>query len=270
MKVHELFSLEGKVALVTGACGLLGKQHCMALAEAGAKVVVADMNEVDTENFAASLGEGHLAVRMDVTETDSIEAAKQTLMDKYGRLDVLVNNAAINDMFENPSLAAEQSKFENYPLSSWNQSWQVNVTGVFLCAQVLGKIMVQQGSGSIINIASTYGVVAPDQSIYKNQNGEQLFFKSPVYPVTKSAVLGFTKYLAAYWGKQKVRVNALSPGGVENQQDDYFMQNYAAKTLLNRMSAATDYKGAIMFLASEASAYMTGGNLIVDGGWTTI
>ncbi len=270
MNSKALFSLEGKVALVTGACGLLGKQHCMALAEAGANVVVADINQMHTETFAASLGAQHLGVEMDVTKMESIETAKQKLIEKYGRLDVLVNNAAINDMFENPSLAAEQSKFENYPLSSWNQSWHVNVTGVFLCAQVFGKIMVQQGSGSIINIASTYGVVAPDQSIYKNKNGEQFFFKSPVYPVTKSAVLGFTKYLAAYWGKQKVRVNALSPGGVENQQDPFFMENYASKTLLNRMSKADDYKGSIVFLASDASAYMTGANLIVDGGWTAI
>jgi NAD(P)-dependent dehydrogenase (short-subunit alcohol dehydrogenase family) len=270
MNIKELFSLEGKVAIVTGACGLLGKQHCKALAEAGANVVVTDVNKDQTEVVAKELGNNNLGISMDVTSADSIREALQTILKHFGKIDILVNNAAINDMFENPALAAEQSMFEHYPLASWEQSWKVNVTGVFLCSQVFGTAMVKQGGGSIINIASTYGVVAPDQSIYKNEKGEQLFYKSPVYPVTKSAVIGFTKYLAAYWGEKNVRVNALSPGGVENRQDNYFIQNYSEKTLLKRMAEPGDYKGAIVFLASNASAYMTGANLIVDGGWTAI
>ena len=266
----DLFSLEGKVAIVTGACGLLGKQHCFALAKAGASVVVCDVNANAIDLLVNQLGEKHLGILLDVTDKSAIQQANDKILLEFGRIDILVNNAAINDMFEDPTLAAEQSRFENYPLASWEASWKVNVTGVFLCAQIFGSSMLKQGSGSIINIASTYGLVAPDQSIYKNESGEQVFFKSPVYPVTKSAVIGFTKYLAAYWGHKNIRVNALSPGGVENRQDDFFIKNYAQKTLLNRMAVPDDYQGAIIFLASDASSYMTGANLIVDGGWTAI
>jgi NAD(P)-dependent dehydrogenase (short-subunit alcohol dehydrogenase family) len=270
MNVNELFSLEGKVAIVTGACGLLGKHHCRALSEAGANIVVADISTDDSRGFAEELGQNNLGISMDVANPESIKRALQRIMDKYNRIDVLVNNAAVNNSFENPSLAKEESMFEHYPLSSWNQSWRVNVSGVFLCSQAFGSVMANQESGSIINIASTYGVVAPDQSIYQDEKGNQVFYKSPVYPVTKSAVLGFTRYLAAYWGNKKVRVNALSPGGVENHQDDFFIRNYSKKTLLNRMAVPDDYKGALVFLASDASAYMTGANLIIDGGWTAI
>jgi len=266
----DIFSLTNKTAIVTGACGLLGKQHCAALAEAGANVVVADINEELCKTVASALDGNHFAVGFDVTSPESIEQAKQRIMEKYGRIDILVNNAAINDMFENPALAGQQSIFENYPLDMWDKSWKVNVSGVFLCSQIFGKVMAENGGGSIINIASTYGIVAPDQNIYKNEAGEQTFYKSPSYPVTKSAVIGFTKFLASYWGTKNIRVNSLSPGGVENNQDEFFKNNYANKTLLHRMASPTDYKGAIVFLASSASAYMTGANLVVDGGWTAI
>jgi len=266
----NLFSLQNKTAIVTGACGLLGKHHCAALAEAGANVVIADVNEAACVAFASSLTGNHLAIGLDVTNTASAHQGKEKILEKYGRIDVLVNNAAINDMFESPTLAGTQSMFENYPLDMWNKSWQVNVSGVFICSQIFGADMAERGYGSIINIASTYGIVAPDQNIYKNQQGQQTFYKSPSYPVTKSAVIGFTKFLASYWGNRGVRVNTLSPGGVENNQDEFFKSNYANKTLLHRMALPTDYKGAIVFLASDASAYMTGANLVIDGGWTAI
>lgn len=270
----DVFSLDDKVAIVTGACGLLGTQHCEALAAAGARVVVTDLDEEAAGQVAGRLGrqpgDGHLAIGLDVTDRASLEAARRRILERYGRIDVLVNNAAINDMFENPMLAAEQSMFEHYPLELWDRSWKVNVSGVFLCSQVLGGVMAERGGGSIINIASTYGIVGPDQRIYRDAEGRQTFYKSPAYPVTKSAVIGFTKFLAAYWGNKQVRVNALSPGGVDNGQETFFKDNYSKKTLLGRMAEPSDYKGAIVFLASDASAYMTGSNLVVDGGWTAI
>src|SRR5476651_2172269 len=181
----DLFSLKNKTAIVTGALGLIGKNHCEALALAGANVVVADMNEGDTETFAKKLGENHIGLKVDVTNESSLKTARDKILARYGTIDVLVNNAAINDMFENPGLAKELSAFENYPLDAFKKSLDVNVTGVFLASQVFGTVMAEAGSGSIINIASTYGIVGPDQSIYRDENGKQTFYKSPVYPVTK-------------------------------------------------------------------------------------
>ena len=264
----ELFSLKNKTAIVTGALGLIGKEHCKALSEAGANVVVADTNEEKCQRFAKELQTESLGITLDVTKPESINNLRDKVLDKFGHIDVLVNNAAINDMFENPKAATEQSMFENYPLELWQKSIDVNLTGVFLCSQILGAEMAKQKSGSIINIASTYGISAPDQSLYIKEDGTQAFYKPPAYSATKGAVIMFTKYLASYWGKVGVRVNTLSPGGVENSQDEFFVEKYSSKTPLGRMAKSTDYKGALIFLASDASSYMTGANLIVDGGWT--
>jgi NAD(P)-dependent dehydrogenase (short-subunit alcohol dehydrogenase family) len=266
----DLFSLKGKTAIVTGACGLLGKHHCYALAEAGAKVIAADIDQIASQNLAKLLGDGHMGVGLDVSSDVSVMEAKEAVMERYGKIDVLVNNAAINDMFENPTAALELSKFENYPLSLWKKSIDVNVTGVFLCSQIFGSVMAEAKRGSIINIASTYGITAPDQKLYQNEKGEQTFYKSASYPTTKGAVISFTRFLAAYWGDKDVRVNALSPGGVENSQQEFFKKNYSERTPLGRMAKPNDYLGAIVFLASDASSYMTGANLVVDGGWTII
>ena len=267
--INKLFSLEGKIALVTGAVGLIGKEHCRALSEAGARVIAGDVSDA-VEELAAEVGsdsvEGYF---LDVTSPESVTKVRDYILSKYGKLDVLVNNAAINDMFENPASALEQSKFENYPLEMWKKSLEVNVTGTFLCSQILGAEMAKKGKGSIINVASTYGITAPNQSIYINEKGEQTFYKSAAYPATKGAVISFTRFLAAYWGNKGVRVNTLSPGGVENNQQDFFIKNYSELTPLGRMAKADDYKGALVFLASDASSYMTGANLVVDGGWTT-
>ncbi len=271
--MEHLFSLHGKVAVVTGAAGLLGRNHCRALAGAGAAVVAVDLKQSDCDTVAEMLADDHveaqpLGIAADITDSASLANLRDRILKRFGRIDVLVNNAAVNDMFENPAAAGELSKFENYPLEMWRRSIDVNVTGTFLCSQTLGTEMARAGGGSIINIASTYGMVAPDQSLYRKPDGTQEFFKSAAYPTTKGAVISFTKFLAAYWGSAGVRVNTLSPGGVENAQEDHFVESYSARTPLRRMAHATDYQGALIFLASDASAYMTGANLVVDGGWT--
>jgi len=275
---QPLFSLEGRVAVVTGALGLLGRHHCAAFAEAGASVVVADLNHGACELAAGELtsrfGRQAFGYGVDVTKPASVGSLARAVNDALGPVDVLVNNAAIDDKVDkaDPSPAHEEaqrrSRFENYRLESWQASIDVNVTGTFLCCQIIGGEMARRGCGSIINIASIYGIVAPDQSLYRAADGTQMFYKSAVYSTTKGAVTSFTRFLAAYWGANGVRVNTLTPGGVEDGQGDRFIQNYAARTPLGRMAQPTDYKGALVFLASDASVYMTGANLVVDGGWT--
>jgi NAD(P)-dependent dehydrogenase (short-subunit alcohol dehydrogenase family) len=266
--ISSLFSLKNKTALVTGALGLIGRQHCHALYDAGANVIVCDLDKNKCSEFASELGSNAAGIYADITDHDSVKQLNNEAKALFGQIDILVNNAAINDMFESPALAAEQSKFENYPIELWKKSLDVNVTGMFNCCQVIGTEMAARNYGSIINIASTYGITAPDQSLYIDKDGNQNFYKSASYPVTKGAVISFTKFLAAYWGKNGVRVNTLSPGGVENHQDEFFILNYSKKTPLGRMAKPSDYKGALIFLASDASSYMTGANLIVDGGFT--
>lgn len=268
MSLTRQFDLSGRTAIVTGAAGLLGRRHCHALAEAGARVIAADRNLTDSLRVAEEIGRGAVGLAVDVTDADSIKKLLGDAAGASGGVDILVNNAAINDMFENPAAALDLSRFENYPLEMWRQSLDVNVTGVFLCSQIIGSAMAELGKGSIINIGSTYGVVAPDQSLYLDPEGQQRFFKSAVYPTTKGAVLAFTRFLAAYWARSGVRVNALSPGGVENGQDDFFISEYSRRTPLGRMANPTDFEGALVFLASDASAYVTGANLLVDGGFT--
>jgi NAD(P)-dependent dehydrogenase (short-subunit alcohol dehydrogenase family) len=274
------FSLAGRVAVVTGAAGLLGRRHCQALAAAGASVVATDLAAAACEEVARELAEaapaapgsppapGAMAFAADITRPESVAALRDAVLGRFGRIDVLVNNAALNEKVESPLAAGEVLRFENFPLALWEDSLKVNVTGTFLCCQLLGGEMARRGAGSIVNIASTYAVVAPDQALYRQPDGTQTFFKSAAYPTTKGAVLALTRFLAAYWGRAGVRVNALSPGGVENGQDPGFVARYAARTPLGRMADPSDYEGALVFLASDASRYMTGANLIVDGGWT--
>lgn len=262
------FDLTDKVALVTGAAGLLGIEHCRAFVDAGARVVAGDVDLAAARAVADELGEAVRAVALDVTDHASATSVLDDVLANEGRLDVLVNNAAINDKFEDPRQAADLSKFEHYPIEQWRRSVDVNLTGVFVCCQVFGSHLAANGGGSIINVASTYGMVGPDQSIYRTATGEQPFFKPPAYSATKGGVIALTRFLASYWGAAGVRVNTLSPGGVQAGQDEWFVSQYSRRTPLGRMADRTDYRGAMIYLASDASRYMTGSNLVVDGGWT--
>lgn len=271
--IFDAFKLEGRVAVVTGGAGLLGREFSRTLAEAGAAVVVADIQAGAAEAVAADLtAQGYLAlgVRLDVTDLASVQAMVETTLARFGRLDILVNSAALDPKFDPEALARGivPGRFEDFPLDLWNQALAVNLTGVFLVTQACVQPMLAQGKGSIINICSTYGLNGPDQRIYVRADGQRVGYKPVYYTVTKAGVLGFTKYLAAYYAGTQIRVNALTPGGVYNQHDDDFVRNYSARTILGRMARKDEMNGALLFLASDASSYMTGANLIVDGGWT--
>ncbi|MBL7997137.1 MAG: SDR family oxidoreductase [Candidatus Kapabacteria bacterium] len=267
--MHSI-SIEGKVAIVTGAAGLLGKEFCLALANAGAHVIATDIEVERCSELIESFVPESRALRCNVTDYASVVALRNEVLSDFGSIDILVNNAAINDAVEAADKpAVEASQFEHYPYTLWERVMNVNVGGMFLCSQILGSAMLASSGGSIINIASTYGLVAPDQSIY-HDGTEQRFFKSAVYPTSKAAVLGFTRFLAAYWAKHNIRVNALSPGGISNHQDEYFIRNYSERVPLGRMAEPHEYSDALLFLASNASSYMTGANLVIDGGWTAI
>ncbi len=273
MSILDRFRLDGRVAVVTGGSGLLGTEFCRTLAEAGASVVVADVDREAAEKVADQLranGASAFAFPLDVTRLQSTRELVTETLERFGRLDILVNSAALDPKFDPQALAKSilPGRFEDFPLEMWNQALAVNLTGVFLVTQACVQPMLQQGKGSIINICSTYGLNGPDQRLYVNEKGERIGYKPVYYTVTKAGVLGFTRYLAAYYAGTQIRVNALTPGGVYNQHDEHFVRNYSARTILGRMAQKDEMNGALLFLASDASSYMTGANLIVDGGWT--
>ncbi|NCP88051.1 MAG: short-chain dehydrogenase [Anaerolineae bacterium CG_4_9_14_3_um_filter_57_17] len=273
-KIQEKFNLTGRAAVVTGGVGLLGTEFCRTLAEAGAAVAVVDLNAEKAAAVAADLtksGYRAIGVPADITQPESVAAMVRQVLAAFGRLDILVNSAALDPKFDPDAVAKgiAPGNFEEYPLDLWNAALNVNLTGAFLVTQACVKQMLAQGKkGSIINICSTYGLNGPDQRIYRKADGTQPAFKPVFYTVTKAGIVGFTKYLAAYYMATEIRVNMLTPGGVFNNHDETFAKNYSAKTILGRMAHKDEMNGALLFLASDASSYMTGNNVVVDGGWT--
>ncbi|MFV1977776.1 MAG: SDR family oxidoreductase [Myxococcota bacterium] len=261
----SLFDLKDRVVVLTGGLGLLGREFCRALVDHGGRVAVVDNG--DPATFADGLGNRAALFPADVRDRASLERALDEIASRWAPPLGLINAAAIDAPPDAP--LEENGPFESYPESSWDHIMEVNVKGAMLCCQVFGGSMAKIGGGSIINISSIYGQVSPDQRIYeyRRQRGED-FFKPVAYSASKSALANLTRYLATYWAPQGVRVNTLTLGGVSNKQDPQFLAGYCARVPLGRMARAQDYIGAVVFLTSDASAYMTGANLVIDGGWT--
>lgn len=262
--VSGLFGLEGRVVAVTGAFGQLGRAYCAALKAAGAHVAALDRPEVVASDAAP---EGALAIGADVLDRSALEAALARIEAELGPLSGLINNAAIDSPPNAP--AEENGPFETFPEASFDKVMAVNVKGVMLCCQVFGGAMAAGAGGSIVNIGSIYGVVSPDQSLYEyRQKDGPAFFKPVAYSASKSAIYNLTRYLATYWAKQSVRVNSLTLAGVFNNQDAEFLDGYLKKCPIGRMAEPEDYIGPVIYLLADASRYMTGAELRIDGGWT--
>ena len=272
----DLFDLTGRVAAITGGAGLLGMQHANAIAAHGGIPVLVDL--VQAEGKAADLARHHnvpaMACQCNITQPDSVRELLRQILDRFGRLDILINNAANNPRMES-SVQVNFSRLENFPVEQWHADLAVGLTGAHLCSQVMGTYMAQTfrecgRRGVILNIASDLAVIGPDQRIYRQPGlPEHLQPAKPVtYSVVKAGLVGLTRYLATYWADAGVRVNAVSPGGIYNGQPDAFVQKLSNLIPMARMARLDEYQGTVLFLVSDASSYMTGHNLVVDGGRT--
>jgi NAD(P)-dependent dehydrogenase (short-subunit alcohol dehydrogenase family) len=268
------FRLDGRVAIITGGAGLMGIQHARVVAEAGGTPVLWDIQGAAAADQAreidARYGVTASGLAVDITDPEAVKAGLADALARYGRVDILINNAA-NDPKVTPGMDLAWSRLENFSLELWLQDLAVGLTGAFLCSQAVGSYLARQGGGVILNIASDLGVIAPDQRIYRRPGlpEEQQPVKPVTYSVVKHGLIGLTKYLATYWADKKVRVNALSPGGIYTNQPDEFVQKLTNLIPLGRMAGKDEYQAAVLFLVSDASSYMTGANLVIDGGRST-
>ena len=267
----RLFSLEGRVAVITGGAGLLGVRHAEAIAAAGGVPVLLDVAgdraAAAAANLAARFGVACLGLHADITRPDSVEEVARRLRADFGRIDILINNAANNPKVEKTA-EVSFSRVENFPLAQWEQDFAVGLKGAFLCTQVFGGQMAAAGRGVILNISSEYGLQAPDQRLYEIPGlpEDQQPVKPVTYTVVKSGLLGMTRYFATYWAHKGVRCNAITIGGVQNGQPEDFVERYVRMVPLGRMAQPDEYQGSILYLCSDASKFVNGANLIVDGG----
>jgi len=268
---QDLFDLTGRVAVITGGAGLLGYKHAEVIAQAGGIPVLVDLAAAQPETKAAQLaaeyGVKSLGCVIDITSAPQVTTLLETVLEHFGAVDILINNAANNPKVESSSGHA-WSRLENFPLAVWEADLAVGLTGAFLCSQVIGAEMARRKKGVIVNVASDLAIIAPDQRLYRQEGlpEDQQPAKPVTYSVVKTGLLGLTRYLATYWAHCGVRVNAISPGGVYNGQPEDFVRRLASLIPLSRMAHVDEYQGAILFLCSDASSYMTGANLVIDGG----
>ena len=268
--ISKLFDIKNRNIVITGSSGLLGSQYANTLSAAGANVILVDLDSIKNKKLERSLvkkyGTKARSYTTDISNLQEVKKLAKNVLKDFKKIDGLVNNAAYTSKGAKEESDNPYGSLENFPMKIWQKSIDINLTGVFFCSQAFGKIMAKQGKGVIVNIASNYGLVGADQRIY-GKSGLNL----PIsYAATKGAVVNMTRYLAAYWSGKNIRVNTLSPGGVLDvtYQDKKFIKKYSERTILGRMAKKNEYNGAMLFLISDASSYMTGANLIVDGGWT--
>ena len=267
----DIFSINKKVFVITGGMGQLGQVYTNEILFRGGKVAILDILDYEYNLVVELIDKNDknniLYITTDITQKAQIQSAINKIISRWGKIDILINNAALDSPPDAPD--AEVGPFEEYPEASYDQVMEVNVKGTFLCCQIIGKIMAQQKRGVIINISSIYGFVSPRQDIYNfRRKGGKTYFKPAAYSVSKSAIFNLTRYLATYWAKDNIRVNTLTLAGIFNNQPEEFLDKYTKHVPVGRMVNVQEAVGPMIFLASDASSYMTGSNLVVDGGWT--